>query len=95
VEPQAGIPVLLQPLRGKSHEGKAFGQVRRDHLAPLPPTAPPTYRVAARALSSAEPLHTRADTSLQWSPRLPATWHEAQAGLAQAAPQTMAPRTAG
>jgi hypothetical protein len=51
--------------------------------------------VADRALSRAEKLPTLAETSLTWSPRVPATWHEAQAVLAQADPQTMAPLTAG
>jgi transposase len=95
VEHQAGIPVLMQPLSGNSHDGKAFGQVIRDHIAQLHPTANPTYLVADSALYSAENLHKLADTSLKWITRVPATLHEAQAVLAQAAPQTMAPLTEG
>ena len=95
VEHHAGIPVRMPPLRGKSHDGTAFGQVIRDHLAPLHPTTTPTSLVADRALYSAENLHKLAETRLTWSTRVPATWHAAQAVLAQAAPQTMAPRTAG
>jgi transposase len=95
VEPQAGIPVLRQPLSGKSHDGTAFGQVIRDHMAQLHPTTTPTYLVADSALSSAENLQKLAETSLTWITRVPATWHEAQAVLAQAAPQTMAPLTEG
>src|SRR5215831_18139152 len=30
VEHQAGIPVLMQPLSGNSHDGKAFGQIVSD-----------------------------------------------------------------
>jgi transposase len=95
VEHQAGIPVLMQPLNGNSHEGKAFGQVVRDHMAPLHTTANPTYLVADSALSSAENLHKLAETNLTWITRVPATLREAQTVLAQAEPQTMAPRTAG
>jgi transposase len=50
VEHQAGIPVLMQPLSGKSHDGKAFGQVISDPIAQLHTTAHPTYRVADSAL---------------------------------------------
>jgi len=95
VEPQAGIPVLRQPLSGHRHDGKAFGHVISDHMAQLHTTATPTYLVADSALSSAENLHKLAETSLQWITRVPATLHEAQAVLAQAAPQTMAPLTEG
>src|SRR4029453_10883320 len=45
VEHQAGIPVLMQPLSGNSHDGKAFGQVVSDHIAQLHTTANPTYLV--------------------------------------------------
>jgi transposase len=95
VEHQAGSPVLLQPLSGNSHDGKAFGQVISAHIAPLPTTAHPTYLVADSALYSAENLHKLAQTSLQWITRVPATLQEAQAVLTQAAAQTMAPLTAG
>jgi transposase len=95
VEHQAGIPVLMQPLSGNSHDGKAFGQVVSDHIAQLHPTANPTYLVADSALYSAENLQKLAETSLKWITRVPATLHEAQAVLAQADPQTMAPLTEG
>jgi transposase len=48
VERQAGIPRLMQPLSGNSHDGKAFGQVVSDHMAQLHTTANPTYLVADR-----------------------------------------------
>jgi transposase len=41
VEPHAGIPVLMQPLRGHRNESQAFGQVVRAHRAQLPPTSHP------------------------------------------------------
>src|SRR5919109_2044010 len=95
VEHQAGIPVLMQPLSGNSHDGKAFGQVVSDHIAQLHPTANPTYLVADSALYSAENLQKLAETSLKWITRVPATLHEAQAVLVQADPQTMAPLAEG
>jgi transposase len=95
VEHQAGIPVLMQPLSGNSHDGKAFGQVVSDHIAQLHPTANPTYLVADSALYSAENLQKLAETSRKWITRVPATLHEAQVVLAQADPQTMAPLTEG
>ena len=88
VEHQAGIPVLMQPLSGNSHDGKAFGQVVSDHMAQLHPTANPTYLVADSALYSAENLQKLAETSLKWITRVPATLTEAQAVLAQAPPAT-------
>src|SRR5947209_18548205 len=90
VEHQAGIPVPMQPLSGNSHDGTAFGQVVRDHIAQLHPTANPTYLVADSALYSAENLHKLPETSLTWITRVPATLHEAQAVLARAVPQPMA-----
>jgi transposase len=95
VEHQAGIPVRMQPLRGHSQDGKAFGQVVSDHMAPLHTPANPASLVADRALSSAEHLHKLAATRLKWITRVPATLHEAQAVLAQADPPTMAPLTEG
>jgi transposase len=64
-------------------------------MAQLPTATHPTYLVADSALSSAENLHKLADTSRKWITRVPATLHEAQAVLAQADPQTMAPLTQG
>lgn len=95
VEPQAGIPVLMQPLSGNSHDGKAFGQVVSDHIAQLHLTANPTYLVAASALYSAANLQKLAETSLKWITRVPATLTEAQEVLAQAQPATMPPLQEG
>src|SRR5499433_2381536 len=38
VEHQAGIPILMKPLSGKSNDGKVFGQVVSDHIAQLQTT---------------------------------------------------------
>src|SRR4029453_15846252 len=95
VEHQAGIPVLMKPLSGNSSDSKAFGQVVSDHIAQLHTTFSATYLVADSALYSAENLQKLAETSLKWITRVPATLTEAQAVLAQADPQTMAPLTEG
>jgi transposase len=50
VEPQAGIPVLMQPRSGKSRDAQEFGPVLRAHLEPLHTTYGPTSGVAASAL---------------------------------------------
>src|SRR5262245_54989388 len=95
VEHQAGIPVLMQPLSGNSRDAPAFGQVIKDHIAQLHTTYGMTYLVADSALYSADNLQKLAETQLQWITRVPATLAEAQAILAQADPQTMAPLTEG
>jgi transposase len=95
VEHQAGIPVLMQPLSGNSSDATDFGQIVREHITQLRATYGTTYLVADSALYSAENLQQLADTSLKWMTRVPATLREAQAVLAQADPQTMAPLTEG
>ena len=95
MEHQAGIPVLMQPLSGNSHDGTVFGQVISDHMAQLHTTDGATYLVADSALYNADNLQKLADTRLKWITRVPATLREAQAVLAQADPQTMAPLTEG
>ena len=95
VEHQAGIPVLMQPLSGNSSDATDFGQIVREHITQLRVTYGTTYLVADSALYSAENLQKLADTSLKWITRVPATLREAQAVLAQADPQTMAPLTEG
>jgi transposase len=54
-----------------------------------------TSLVADRTLSSTDTLQKLAETQLQWITRVPATWGEAHAVLAQADPQTMAPQQEG
>jgi transposase len=95
VEHQAGIPVLMKPLSGNSSDAHEFGQVIQDHMAHLHTTYGATYLVADSALYSAENLQKLAETRLKWITRVPATLREAQAVLAQADPQTMAPLTEG
>src|SRR5262245_32751259 len=96
VEQQAGMPLRLQPLRGNSSDGTGGGQVISDHMLANPNQAQcqtaysPTSLVADSALYNAENLPKLANTRLQWLPRVPATWTEAQEGLAQAPPETMA-----
>ncbi len=51
--------------------------------------------MADSALSNADNLQKLAETHIKWMTRVPATLSEAQAALAQADPQTMAPLTAG
>ena len=95
VEHQAGLPVLMKPLSGNSSDAHEFGQVIQDHMAHLHTTYGATYLVADSALYSAENLQKLAETRLKWITRVPATLREAQAVLAQADPQTMAPLTEG
>jgi transposase len=95
VEHQAGIPVLMKPLSGNSSDAQEFGQVIKDHIAQLHTTYGSTYLVADSALYSADNLQKLAETQLKWITRVPATLGEAQAVLAQADPQTMAPLREG
>jgi transposase len=91
VEHQAGMPLLMQPLSGNSSAAQEFGQVIKNHSAHLHTTYGSMYLVADSALYSADNLQKLAETQLQWSTRVPATLGEAQAVLAQADPQIMAP----
>jgi transposase len=91
VEHHAGIPVLMQPLRGKSSDAHDFGQISAEPMAQLQLTYGLTFLVAASALSSAANLQKLAATGTQWITRVPATLREAQAGWAQVNPPTMAP----
>jgi transposase len=91
VEHQAGIPILMQPLSGNSSDATTFGQVVDTHIAQLQATYGTTYLVADSALYSADNLQKLAATRAKWITRVPATLREAQAILAQAAPQAMAP----
>jgi len=95
VEHQASIPVLMKPLSGNSSDAHDFGQIITDHMAQLQITYGTTFLVADSALYSAENLQKLAETRMKWITRVPATLREAQAVLAQADPQTMAPLTEG
>jgi transposase len=91
VEHQAGIPVLMKPLSGNSSDAHDFGQIITDHIAQLQLNYGTTLLVADSALYSAENLQKLAATRTKWITRVPATLREAQAVLAQADPQAMAP----
>jgi transposase len=95
VEHQAGIPVLMKPLSGNSSDAQDFGQIITDHLTQWQITYGTTCLVADSALYSAENLQKLAATRTKWITRVPATLSEAQAVLAQAAPQSRAPLTEG
>jgi transposase len=95
VEHQAGIPVLMQPLSGNTSDGKTFGHVVKEYMTQLQTTYGTTYLVADSALYNEDNLQKLAETTVKWITRVPATLHEAQAALAQANPQTMAPLTEG
>jgi transposase len=95
IEHQAGIPVLMKPLSGNRRDAQECGRIVKEHMAPWPTTAGPTDRVADRARSRETTLQQLATTPITWMTRVPATWHDAQATLAQADLQTMAPLTDG
>jgi transposase len=95
IEHQAGMPVLLTPLRGNRREAQAFGRIVTEHSAPWHTTYGTTDRGADRALDRETNLQPLAKTQSTWMTRVPATLHDAQATLAQADLQTMAPRTDG
>jgi transposase len=92
---QAGIPVLMTPLSGKSSDGKAVGSIVHEHMAPLQTTYGTTYLVADSALYSDATLQKLAETHIKWMTRVPATLSAAQAALAQANPHTMMPLSEG
>jgi transposase len=95
VEHQAGIPVLLQPLSGTGHDVQACGQVIRTHIEPLHTTYGMTSIEADSALYRAANLQKLAQTAMQCITHVPATLSEAQAALAQVAPQALAPLQEG
>jgi Domain of unknown function (DUF4277) len=95
IEPHAGRPVLLTPRRGHSSEAHGCGQLVKAHMAQWQTTYGPTDLVADRALDRAANRQQLAKTPLTWSSRVPATWHDAQAALAQADPPPMTPLTEG
>jgi transposase len=95
VEHQAGIPLLMQPLSGNTSDAIDFRHVVTEHIAQLHITYGTAYLVADSALYNEENLQQLAHTPSKWITRLPATLSEAQAALAAADPQTMAPLMEG
>jgi transposase len=95
VEHQAGSPVLRKPLSGNRSDAHDFGQIVSAPIGQLPTTYGLTCLVADSALYSADHLQQLAETHMKWIPRVPATVRAAQAVLAQADPQAMAPLAEG
>jgi transposase len=95
VDPQAGIPVLMQPLSGNSSDPQAFGQAIHAHINQLRTTYGATSVVADGAFYSDANLDQLAQTAIKWITRVPATVSDAQVALAQADPSVMAPLQAG
>ena len=91
----AGMPLLMTPRSGNRRDAQEFGRLLRAHIEQVHPLSGASSVVADSALSSAEHLQQLAETPMKWIPRVPATWHAAQAVLSHAAPQAMAPRQAG
>jgi transposase len=95
VEHQAGIPILMTPLRGHSSDAHRFGELVRTPIDPLHTPYGMTYLVADSALDREDNLAKLSQTQMQWLTRVPATVSEAQAALAQVNPQTMMPLSEG
>lgn len=73
IEHQAGLPVLMKPLRGHRRDVQAFGQVVSAPMAQLHTTDGTTDLVADRALSRDANLQPLANTQRTWMTRVPAT----------------------
>lgn len=95
VEHQAGIPLLMPPRSGHTSDALDFRHVVRAHMAPRQTTDGTAYLVADRALDNEERLQQLAHPRRQGITRVPATWSDAQAVLAQADPAAMPPRLEG
>jgi len=95
VEHQAGIPLLMTPLSGHSRDAHDCAEVVCTQVNQLQTTYGTTSLVADRALYSAANLQKLAQTRLRWMTRVPATWSEAQAALAQVNPHALASLTEG
>jgi len=65
VEHQAGIPVLMKPLSGNTHDGVEFGKVITEHVRQLYTAPQGTILVADSALYSADNLGTLATSGLK------------------------------
>jgi transposase len=81
---QAGIPLLMPPLNGNRSDTQGFGEAVRLHVQPVPTTSGLTSLVGDSALYGEANLAKLARTQMTWITRVPATWHAAQAALAQA-----------
>jgi transposase len=95
VEPQAGIPLLLPSLSGHTSDAIDCRPVVTAHMAPWHTTYGTASLVADSALDHEDNLQQLAHTRRTGSTRVPATLSEAQAALARADPETMAPLMEG
>jgi transposase len=95
IEPQAGMPVLMTPLRGNSRDAPAFGRLVKEPMAPWHTPSGTPALVAESALDRETNRQPLAKTQRTWMTRVPATLPDAPATLAQADLQTMAPLTDG
>ena len=84
---QAYRPGLLTPRRGTSRAAQDGGPRSADHGAPGPSPSGAPCLGADRALDRAATLPQRAETRTTGSPRVPATWRDAQAVWAPAPPR--------
>ncbi len=95
VEPQAGSPLLMPPLSGTTSDASDFRPVVTAPMAPRQTT----YGTASLGADSARDHDANrqqlAHTRRTWITRVPATWSDAQAALAAADPETMAPLMEG
>ena len=91
VEHQAGIPLLMKPLRGNRSDVQDLGHVVAEPITQLQTTYGTTDLVADSALYRAANLQKLAETGSTWSTRVPATVTDAQEALAHAHPDTMEP----
>ena len=78
VEPQAGMPILLQPLSGNSRDAQDFGEAVRTPMKPLHTTYGMTYWVADGALYSAANLQKLAQTPMQGARGCRQPWAQPQ-----------------
>jgi hypothetical protein len=95
VAPQAGLPLLLNPLRGHSRAAQAGGEAVRTPVQPWHTPDGLTSLGADSALSREAHRHQLAPTHRTGITRVPATVNAAQRVLAHAAPPAWAALTAG
>jgi transposase len=92
---QAGSPLLMHPLSGKTSAAIDFRHVVTAPMAQLHITYGTAYLVADRALYNAENLQQLAYPQSKWITRVLATLSAAQAARAAADPDPMEPLLAG
>ena len=91
VEQPAGIPLLMKPRSGNTHDQVACGRIITEHVQPLHTAHQATYLVADSALDTAEHLGHLSQRGVKWMTRVPATLAEVHAVLARMTPETMTP----